>query len=410
MRHVVPALALSLAACVTATQQAAPASPAAEPFDAKKLAARELAPLPRRPLVFPQELLTTTTEAAGEPTFDDSNGAPQVNIPIGTDAVVNCTPRENLDAASTTTTLLKALGGGFEIERFVVSEVAAVAGTPILFTEVLYLAPGPQGKLLGLLKLAVVTGESSLICLHDELGYSDTFRRIVKDLVRSRTGVEEADTTRFSEISAVRLGETLVGFATRLLLEGNGRHVTISTTSMLIPKSDSESLAFDTASIETADQAGAVLESRHVRVREGEIVIDVTLAANEQGYSSAGTWNGKKVEGQIESRAPVASTVLYAELLRAFSTRAGPPLALANWVPSEDPTRLVEIRHERLEDRAGWVAARNGEQVIHLKPDVQGLSDETEVPMPKGPLLTVKRLSARGKLPPLVAPVAGGQE
>ncbi|HEX2670515.1 MAG TPA: hypothetical protein VHM25_06570 [Polyangiaceae bacterium] len=188
---------------------------AAKPFDFDATLKREASGLKEQGVQGPDAAWSAKVPAAAEPKLSRSENAMLVEIPIGSESAVRCQVfGDTLDPAGTLHGVIKESAQSVEYRSVAPSGVALVGGVPAAFLETVYVTETEGGKGAGGLKLAIqVREQESLLCLHDELGYRETFKDISKAFFSSfqvRNAPPSANT--YSDISKERIGDTDVGY------------------------------------------------------------------------------------------------------------------------------------------------------------------------------------------------------
>lgn len=379
----------------------APADPAATAV-IQKLLERELAPL--APVAFQTPKgVRGKVEAKSVPEVKDTGDVEVLSIPLGTDQPVMCTIFANrIDAGGTTRRVADSLAKTLEIVQAIPVEVSEVGGNAILFTQIIYRTKTEKGLMGGVLQVAVQPHEThSLLCMHDEPGYSATFRRIVKGLVSSLVS-DDKDTRsegRFAEIQAISIGSVPVGFSERVMwTREDGGLTTLTWTAQLLPRSPTEFVALDSVEREESDARGLLIEATHVRVQNGEVDSNFTVSRGEDGrtFRYQGEKAGKKLQGTFKSEAGLATEPWFA---RQFDAKSGfgPKAEVRHeaWASSSNPIAVTPIAYRK--DAAGPRRAHMtiGSLTISGELDDHGLFGKAEMPI--GPAtIVLDRLWMRG--------------
>jgi hypothetical protein len=263
--------------------------------------------------------------------------------------------------------------------------VEPVRGSPLLSLEAIYTGTRAGRKALGLLKVAVLANDAhSLVCVHDEPGYSETFRRIVKGLAASLRRDGAADpraAARWAELQVLTARGVPLGFTERRLAgaDGGGRVIT-TYSARLVPRSQRDIEATDVATLERADQEGVLLEERTSTAVDGAPSrrLSVLRAADGITYRYEGEIEGSPASGQFSTRAGIATDLLLAR--RCAPTGAAPmaELRLEQYAPAVDPTRATELVVRSSPARAGWLELRAGDLAASAQPDPSGWFRRTE--------------------------------
>lgn len=315
-------LALPLATLLLAGPALAQPAPSGQglPPALRALFERELKKLAVRPVDLGQGV-TGRVEAAAAPPAP-AEGAP-VSISLGTASPVICEVHvERIDAASSTWRVVEAVKKGLSVLLAKPAAVASVAGSPILFSEVVYKQDSPQGAKVGLLKVAVFVHDAhSLLCQHDEPGYSATFQRVVKGLAASLRGggEDERAGARWADLSVLRIAGMEVGYAERVVWDrqGGGRVLTV-TTSMLMPRSPTDQVALEIFSEEGIAEDGLIEVGTYVHATNGELDQRMKVERQDGGdaYAYEGEKSGKRLSGTLTAAGGLASDLWFARRLR----------------------------------------------------------------------------------------------
>src|SRR5260370_21817894 len=165
-------------------------------FDPQGAYARELQPLAKAPIQL--DKLSGEAEAGGAPTLKDLGTSVQMTIPVGTEYAVQCfVYKKEVDAGGTVLKVMREVGKSVDVRLFKVQDVSLIGDYPAVFLEAQYLAKTEKGQALGELKSMFYQHPvTPMLCMHDELGYNDTFHRMTKSLAASLkiTGVSVAPT------------------------------------------------------------------------------------------------------------------------------------------------------------------------------------------------------------------------
>jgi hypothetical protein len=340
---------LAQIACATTPKGgAAPAAPASAAADqVRRMFERELTPL--APLAFETPSgVKGTVEAKAAPQVTASGKEETLVVAIGTAQPISCTVfPERIDAGATIWRLVDKIRGSLEVLSARPVEVAAVAGSAVVFGEIVYRTSSEKGPVVGQVKVGVQPHEThSLLCLHDEPGYTVAFRRIVKGLAGSlASGAKDVRTEgRFAEILLVKVGEIPVGYAERVIWEtGGGGRESLSWTAQLLPRTPSELVALDGFTRDVSDAAGLLLEKTSVNVQNGEVESRFTVKRGKgrKTFTYEGEKAGKALKGTFKAKAGLATELWFARQLDA----------------KRGDGRKAELRHETYNASGNPIAA-----------------------------------------------------
>lgn len=397
MRLLLVLLACSFAVgCATSKEAAAPAetpAPAAEAppeqpkVDLEAMAAREAAPLARKQVQSPDGVFKLTAELSGEPTFTaEGEGMHSVTLPVGTGGPLSCyVYQDRIDPAGALSTVVASIGGGpAKIQRIVPMEVAVVAERPVMFLRLDYVAQTEQGLAAGQVKLAATGGETgSLMCVHDELGYSKSFVRWVSGIVETleRPGVTE-EKPKFREVQVTHMNELPVGFSERVFYVRKDGRVLETYSSMLLPRTQTEVVASDSASAEKVDAKGLLTEVVYFKSMNNEVSSQLTLKKGKKGsYQYSGTWETKPLEGTFTSKAPLQGDVLHWQKVRELFKGKKESVSLPSYSPSTDPTNVSTVIYRKDPSLERGLTIEVGPVSMKAVADEHGMMQRSELSM-----------------------------
>ncbi|MFH0901863.1 MAG: hypothetical protein V2A73_14630, partial [Pseudomonadota bacterium] len=262
-----------------------------------------------------------------------------------------------INAAGSIGKLADLLREKFDVRFVRVTDVAVLRQTPALFAEIGYLSKGSESPTLGLLKVMICPHQNmSLLCLHDEPGYSETFRRIVGGMVetvppRPKPREDWNEREAFDQILVAKLQDRPVGFDWTFPDERGQR---VSVHAMLTPRGASDVLAEDSFRIERVDAHGWLAYLRYLRIVGGEKDTELTLDREKGGeYSYAGTYHGRDIAGQFRAyrKEGLASETAIARLLREeLLPGRTTELAVEEYSPGSNPEGPTPIVYRPLPD------------------------------------------------------------
>ena len=310
MRRILVAVAVLVCSCTKDPVEVAPPKPTAPaPQTLDQLTERELADSVGDELV---DLGTrrVKVEAAGpvEVKPDAEKKFIELKLPIGTQLPVQCfLYPAPIDAGATLARSIAQVKSRFTIASIRLVAVEVVERAPALFVELKYLVDAPTGKQAGLLKLAVFPDTGSpVFCLHDEPGYQKGFQRITTRLasILARSAPETGPVTTYRTVSIDTLNGVPVGFDTvRFTKTDDGvKHISTVST-LLLPRSATEWMAQDSATISDLDADGIISARRVIAATNGELQLNM-LATHNGGrlYTYAGTSSGKELSGTFKTK------------------------------------------------------------------------------------------------------------
>lgn len=402
------AAALSLLHAAALAEEPAPAAPA-QPAgaatapvtpDLKALFERELGALPPVELVTPGGVRGNVEAAAPVEVTAGKDETEQLTIALGSSQPLHCTlSRGRADAAASIGGLVESVGKHLEVVSARPVEVSSERGAVILFAEVLYRQNTEQGPLAGQFKIAVhPRGARSLLCIHDEPGYSTTFRRVVKGLAGSLTGgdPDEAAQARFAEVLLTEVAGLQVGFVERQIWERpDGGRTAVTYESMLLPRSAKDLVGIDQFTREESDRAGLLTAVQAGHAVNGEVDLEVQLDAGAAAktFEYKGQKAGKAIEGTFRAREGLASELWFAKRLTA--RKPAPKLVHDTYSAGADPTAPTRLTYTRDPRSSGRATLTVGPMTVKGELDEHGLMKAFEIPVGSA-ALGMKRVWSRG--------------
>lgn len=356
-------------------------APARAAFDLEGNLAKEATGLTDHAVSGPQQAWTAKVPSAGEATLTLVGEVQLVEIPIGSDATIRCQVHsEPVDAAGTMYGVLKESAARVEYRHVAPAGVKLLGDSPAAFLEALYVTDVPGGKAAGGLKLAIhARAGRSLFCLHDELGYRDTFQKVSSAFFASfQEAKKSEEKATYTEISVVKLDDLAVGFnVTRLRPSDKpGERERSDSSSSFIPTSPTDLIFEDSFNVTRYNAKGQITEDTFIEASQGELNMQLKLTRGDDGkYSYAGTLSGKKVAGALATPKGLTTSFQTATNLRK-KLKAGGAFSdvVDEYHPNIDPTAVVPVTYAHAKDApARQVTVKLGERVITGEVDEDGM-------------------------------------
>ncbi len=342
-------------------------------------------------------------EASSAPVIQGGGEFDTVKISLGTEQTLECMLHpERIDGGGTLRRFAEMVAEKLELKALAGVDIRPIGGSPLLFAELVYLADSPAGKMAGLLKLGLLAHEThSMICTHDEPGYSQTFRRVVTGLAESltREGEDPLARAAFAEVQICTIGETKVGYVEQALWKNpaKGEHLE-AHTSHIIPKAGANFSVIDTIRTVTTDTAAVLIEDISVVVVDNQIGTQLRLASEDGGktYTYQGTVNGEALEGSFAAKQPLTTELGRA---RRYAAKAGGGPAgeqrFASYEPNVNPKDATEVIYRKDAATPGQLEVGAAEPLVKVRVDEHGLFERTEFPIGKTAMICT-RAFARG--------------
>jgi hypothetical protein len=289
------------------------------------------------------------------------------SLGIGSEAPIDCWVHdEELDLASSLVAFSNSTFGAIseqfgevELRRIEGVDAGALAGGAFLSVDWLYRIGGDGEARVGQIKhLAVTKNGHTLYCQHNELGYEQTFRRIVEGLVRSIAYAKGlARKPYYEEISVLAVRDMRVGVQHVSLARDEEGDTRIDLRSYTLFPVDAETFqTSDTFGVEFVRRDGTLINQGHVESVNGELATQLRLDPEAKGlWKVHGTFQQKPIEARIDASQPLGSWLGEVLAVRREIARkgVGGEVVMARWMPDADPTRILEERIAILEQVAG---------------------------------------------------------
>jgi hypothetical protein len=315
---VVALLPAALVACATAPSQ--------DWFE--ELLAREAAPMPETPIESADAYFRAQVPASLADPVVAEEDAYRASFAAGSQAPVDCwIYRNELDLASSLSELSRLTFEGIEeqfgqvdVKRIGRVDTGAFGGSPYLAVEWLYRVKQDGAARAGQVKHLVASKDGrSVYCQHNEAGYGETFRRVVRGLVTSlEFGDVEAPVPYYSEIATLAIRGMRVGIQHMTLTRDEDGDTRITqSTSMLLPVDDETLSSSDAFDVQFSRSDGALINQVHVEAENGELVTQLNLDPMADGHWNVnGTFREKPLDAKIRAGQPLPSSLGEALALR----------------------------------------------------------------------------------------------
>lgn len=271
---------------------------------------RELARLGEQRFTVGDAELRAEAAAPVKVVRDDANGSFVVTVPLGTEQDLSCFAYDRpVDVATALSLLIESVRKQYSVVAVRPFALDVVEQVPALFVEVVYVVEQPAGRRVGSLKLMAVSSETAPVsCLHDEPGYTATFRRVATSFASAlgRSRAFAAPPQRYRTIAVVSLAGAPVGFVrSNWLKKSDGTMVFFTVASRFVPRSAADYLAEDSATVTEADATGIVRRRRSFVSGNGVRTLELDLVQQKGArYRYSGEVSGKPVSGTLETRDP----------------------------------------------------------------------------------------------------------
>jgi hypothetical protein len=350
----VATLALVLTACshtqsppVAAKAAPPAAAPAAPPI--ADLAKREATGLVPVTLQSADGKVRLTVEAKGQPTLAPIAKSEQylLTVPIGSEGSIICSVGEAQDLAAVT---LESRKGVEKFPKREISDIDAgeLAGAAFLATRTVYVFERDGQKLMGEVKTAAARRgyELGAACVHDEVGYNQTLRRVLTSIMKSLTVAGDTTESLYREIAVIKIRGRSVGVVENRMVQLRAdTMINMVTTSILVPVSPVDFQGTDSFESEISDDKGQVREETHLSADgNNDVKYKITIKRDAKGYHALGKFEGKPIDAELATEESLVSTQRQAQLTRELMAGKRHELLLWNYSPGSDPLGFSQAR------------------------------------------------------------------
>ena len=301
---------------------------------------------------------SATVSGSASPTVTPHEGLYQVTVPIDSEIPVECFVYQNaLDSATTLRSLLNELLDNVTRTGILKIDAGTFEQLPYLYQESLYMTEqGAAGVLKG---IVVPIGPSTLACLHDEPGYSETFRQVVGGLAGSMRIADAApESWKFQEVLVWQLRDLNVGYTIhRVGKAADGEIKSIAETALIIPRTSDETMTHDGYDVTYEKENGELVNGRYAEAENGNITLAISLEKTARSsYRVSGQFQGKEIDSQLNSTTDLVGPYFqYVELIRAANPDDGKPRALSadTYIPSANPLQTIAFEAQPTGQQVG---------------------------------------------------------
>jgi hypothetical protein len=383
---------------------APPAAPGSQPtarpeakFDMEAMLKREIAiPGARH---FQVETLQGDVAAVSDPKGKRDGHLIAFEFPIGTAATVTCqTFDARVDPGALMSGIAKAVDKDQSLRLVEVTDVYPVGDYGAFAAHMIYMKQQAVGELKLFFYAHPLT---PTLCLHDELGYFETAKRVTSGLFASMARADrrlENQPNRWS-LAVEKINGKPIGFIQEIYWAAGKGVTAVETQSMTLqPRSPTQFTGVDSFSVVRRREAGELLECRYAKANNAETEVDVDLkrlGPTEYGYD--GKHKGKAISGKFKTKdkAGLATgrrvertirDVLLSGKAKTFKTE--------EFSPGTDPTAPVEVTYETESLESRKVRMRLGPMQISSTVDPDGSPVKLEMDMGSF-VVTIERLRDR---------------
>lgn len=291
---------------------------------------------------------------------DDSDDMHYYTIDIGSTSPVECYVFTEFDGPASSLHLLfensfpsieslndKSLSGksNYSIDSGV------IGNTAYLSLDILYNLGEGSEKVAGVLKgLSAQTGNTLQICLHNEIGYRQTFFGIFESFVQAFLE-NEVNPNFFEALYQVSINDIPMGYVQESYEKDADGDVAIrNETSLLIPVDASSIARTDSLSRSWSRPDGSLINATEYVIENDVLKSQFSLDYSDDAWQVTGELQGKAVTKKLDHDSSFLSGFgSYVELenLRNSESESG---EFHMWSPTADPTSALSVVLSKLSD------------------------------------------------------------
>lgn len=377
-----------------------------EPFDIEAALSREFAPLPTVEITDPDGTWRARVEAKGTPAIAlDEEGTGTIAIPVGTEGTVDCfVYKQAKDLGGTIGQMFELTGNSVTYHKVATTLVDVVGSYAMMEVTGLYTISQNGHQAAGLFKLAMWAHPTrSVLCYHDELGYSESFERVVKGLLSSFQLAKEAPRPDYAEVWTASLSGMPIGFTQiSINAEKNGNRTYEDRSTMIIPRSAQQIKTNDRITTAESDKKGQIIKKSSINIEGTAIESDMLLTRTQKRkYRYKGKFQGKDLEGTFSASKKLGfpdSVTVMARIKKAFQNGKDDAFQVTSYLPSLAPDKLTETKYEIFGTKTPKTFLNHmGELTFTGTAEENG--DVTKLTMPMGTVSVVlERIYAHGDI------------
>ena len=238
----------------------------------------------------------------------------QVSIDIGTgsNVICNVSPQAN-DIANSARKYLELIKKNNPINKVQISKINSlvIGKTPLLELN-LFLTVEKDGKKTGSFLKTVYTniGNNYISCYHDQIGYKETFKSVVKKIVTSFSSSNERSYD-YVDIQIATLKKNNIGYILKRMIKEGDKRTSFVYSTILKPgaNKDADLFAIDTIVKEVSHpKKGHIISGKYITVVNSRLINNVDLTLKKKNYSVSGKYHRRMITANLKNRPLILST------------------------------------------------------------------------------------------------------
>lgn len=339
---------------------------------------------------------------------DSGEGYWYYSINIGSGSPVECYSFTNFDgpANSLYAVIEVGLSGVEELNQKTLAgkynmalDTGVIENTPYLLLDTLYTLDGENGeRVTGLIKgLSAETEQSLQVCMHNELGYRDSFLSVFKSFVNLFQG-QAPGNIFFEPVFKLSISDIPIGFGYEShTVDKDGDIKTHTRTSLLAPVDASNLSRTDGVDISWSTAEGVLINATTYSIENSQLLSRFDLTQSEEQWQVQGEMQGKPVSSVLEHKGELLSDYgSYLVSLELLGSEQG-SVTQNMWVAEADPISATAVKISKVEDNdQANVKMDMGPFAVEFLADNQGILRKGS--MIQGPVtLNIELMSVVGE-------------
>lgn len=279
-------------------------------------------------------------------------------IDLGTGSPAECYVFTDFDGTATTLNSIIDLGlkGAEQANnksltgRFNYAVDSGMIGdTPYLIQDTLYHLGEGDDKVAGILKAkAAQTNDSLQVCLHNEMGYRDTFEQVFASFVGAFEQAE-SDPEFFESVFKISLNGMPLGYGReKYVKDQEGDIHTVTDSAFIMPVDASSISSTDSVSVSWSRPDGSLINGTDYSIENGQLTSEFAIEFIDDKWHVNGQLQGKKVELDLAHTEWLMSAygnyVASVDLLNSEDDST----TFNMWTSEADPTSVLKVTMKKL--------------------------------------------------------------
>ncbi|MEW9797716.1 hypothetical protein [Alteromonas sp. CYL-A6] len=285
--------------------------------------------------------------------LEQGDGMSYYQMNIGTGSPVECYVFTEFDGTATSFYAImehslqsaanlnnKSLTGAFNFA--IDSDV--VSGVPYIGLDTLYTLGEGSEKVSGTLKgLAARTDRSLQICLHNEIGYRDSFMAVFSSLIEG-INAQEQDNAFFEPVYKMTLNGTPIGYSRETYTYDEDGDVNIETDSVFLVPVDASSVSRSDAVVSAwSTPDGALINANEYTIDNGVVSSQFSITYQDDAWQVQGSLQNKPVSATLDHDGWLLSDFGGYLATASLADADTPSSTYSMWVPEADPTSVMAV-------------------------------------------------------------------